>query len=181
MQPRVSFREIQNTLQNNLTTKQFTTHELLNCFEDADKISESHPHSKGIRFFGNKGKKRAIVKIQAHFRRYLCEKKLKEMKKVLSKVVFIQRKFRSYLQYAQTKEKIRGIQEEKIAKFKEMQREFRENYRRNEITRKVKYEIHVCSMSPSEWQRVTTENLNERQNAELSRIFRIATKSTPLI
>jgi len=34
-----------------------------------------HPYSKGIRFFGNKGKKRAIIKIQSHFRRYLCRKK----------------------------------------------------------------------------------------------------------
>ncbi len=55
----------------------------MNCFEDAERISENHPHSKGIRYFGHKGKKRAIVKIQSHFRRYLCEKRFEQLKKFM--------------------------------------------------------------------------------------------------
>ena len=39
-------------------------------------------------------------------RKYICKKKFKQLKEILKKVIFIQRKFRSFRAYSKTKQQI---------------------------------------------------------------------------
>lgn len=57
---------------------------------------------------------RAIIKIQSHFRRFLSERKLKQLKALLQKILLIQRSYRSYLMHSKTKALIAENQLKKI-------------------------------------------------------------------
>lgn len=45
-----------------------------------------------------------------------------------------------------------------ITKFKEIQAKFIENFRKREISSRVRYEIHVPSHNLEDWQKISSEN-----------------------
>jgi hypothetical protein len=68
-----------------------------------------------------KGKKRAVVKIQSHIRRYLCMKKFKHLKEIMVKVLKIQGKWKAILAHRDTQKKIVESQQAKLNLFNQMQ------------------------------------------------------------
>ena len=58
----------------------YKPHDILDCLENAEEISQSKNNRKGIRFYGNKGKMRAIVKLQAIWRGKIVFEKTKKIK-----------------------------------------------------------------------------------------------------
>ena len=116
---------------------------------------------------------RAIVKIQAIWRGKIAFEKAKKIKQMIRQIIIIQKAYRIHRQYMQTKRKIVQKCEERIKNFHAKQKEFEETYRMKELTKQVKYEVHINSYSVSDWQRFSTENLLQKQNEDISRIFRI--------
>ena len=81
----------------------YKPHDILDCLENSEEISSKNQNKKGIRFYGNKGKIRAIVKIQASWRGKLGFEKAKKIKEMIRKITIIQRSYRLHRQFLNTK------------------------------------------------------------------------------
>jgi hypothetical protein len=79
--------------------------------------------------------------------------------------------------YRKTKRLIYERQLKKIADFKALQEDFARNYRKNQLTAREQYEIHIPSHNYPEWQKISSENYLEQQNSEICRIFKVAQKN----
>jgi hypothetical protein len=91
---------------------------LLGCLENPEKISEKNFKKPGIRYYGNKGKIRAIIKIQSCMRGKIVFKRVNKLKEIVKKVIKIQRAYQNYRLYLKTKDKIREREFEKWSWFK---------------------------------------------------------------
>ena len=76
----------------------------IDMYIDGEKISEENGKKSGIRFYGNKGKMRAIIRIQACARGKITFDKCKKIKMMVIKVRKIQAAFRNYLFFLKIKE-----------------------------------------------------------------------------
>ena len=101
---------------------------------------------------------RAVVKIQSHVRKFFEVKKYRVLIKQWRSAKKIQAQFRCFMLYKGTKQRIFERQMTKITKFKEIQTKFIENFRKREISSRVRYEIHLPSHNLEDWQKISSEN-----------------------
>jgi hypothetical protein len=153
-------------------TRDYGAHQLLGCFENGEEISEAYQNSCALKFYGRKGKIRAATIIQASWRRKAASKKARKLQEMCTSARTIQKAYRNYRRYQRTKDILFQNSLEKYARFAQRQKEFQCGYRLNEMTKRIKYEIHICSDSQSEWQRLSSHHFAQKQNSYITRIFR---------
>ena len=100
-------------------------------------------------------------------------------KSLLGKVTKIQKIWRNCLAAKQARQKITQSIHAKIEKSKELTAALSKDW--NIIKCCPRFEVHVCSYSLEEFKRITMLNLKERENCQITRIFRAAEIDTHVI
>lgn len=128
----------------------------------------NHPKKK---FKGPDGYRLAATCIQKYYRRHRAYGNYKQLKFLIAMATVIQRKYRLWQIKHKTRKKIKKINADSYKVWLKMQEEFRKNW--GTIKTEKRVEIHINSFSLSEMQRLSTEKFKQKENSQMSRIFRV--------
>ncbi len=95
-----------------------------------------------------------------------------KFRSLLGKVLVIQRYWRTCLQTKRARRQVFEAIGAKLERHNNLQKEFSKNW--NIIKTSNRFEIHICSYSLEEFKRITMKHLKQRENNQITRIFRAA-------
>lgn len=121
----------------------------------------------------------AAVRIQSNFRGHRARKTMKQTYDYLRKVKKIQKNLRKGLQLAATRALIRNRNLDALQSHHDQQADFQDQW--DVVENSPRTEIHVSSYSNSEYTRLTMEKFLQRENIQISRIFRVSDPNLTLI
>jgi IQ domain-containing protein H len=116
------------------------------------------------------GQKLAAVMITSFFKMIFSKKFYKNMSLLLRKVKIIQRHWRMCLLIKKSRQNVLANINDKIKRHEALQKEMSKQW--NLIKTSNRYEIHVCSYSLEEFKRLTIRSLRQKENNQITRIFR---------
>ena len=119
----------------------------------------------------HRGKNLAATKIESLFKMIFDRKYAKKLKSLMRKVVVIQRHWKITLEYKRTRSKIMARISEKIDKSNSLIKKLMKNWELVKTSPKI--EIHICSISMEEFKRLSFPHMRQRENCQLTRIFRV--------
>ncbi len=122
-------------------------------------------------FMGINGKNIAVLKIQSFWRMWACKRDYRRIRVLIEKARIIQRSFRLFLQYKQTKFLIKQRNQQEIDLYFSLAGDFKANWPQIKLNKRI--EIHINSFSFQETRRLTMEKFLQRQNNQMTRIFNI--------
>lgn len=102
-----------------------------------------------------------------------------KMQDILKKIKLIQTMWKCYLKLKNTRETIRNNMLKLIERFEERQAVFKKNWEQIKLEKRV--EIHINSLSMAEIKRLTTEKFLQKENCQLSRIFKLLDPNVNII
>lgn len=143
--------------------------ELFDCLENKDMVLELIPNR--TEKLGDRIEKHLITRLQGFMRLWLGKKYYKKVKQFKSNFIFIQNWMRICFNYKILKRKIFMIYKSYQMEFDQRQEEFKREW--SMIKDQKRLEIHINSLGFDKFKRKTTNNFVNKQNLQLSRIFRL--------
>ncbi|CAD8110896.1 unnamed protein product [Paramecium sonneborni] len=153
-----------------------TFSDVIKCLLNKDEII---PYLYPRLFIGQDGLERAAEKIQATFKGYIQNKRFQQLKKLYKSALYIQRYFRRKQLKEQTKQKVFQRTNLIFKEFQKRQEVFQENWNQYKLYQRI--EIHLSSLCYSEYQRLTMDKFIQKENAQISRIFRAINPQVEII
>ena len=143
--------------------------QILNLFDNLTQVQKGYVLSR-TKYSGDQGKVAAIIKAQSVIRMYLQREKYHKMQLQNHKSADIQRWWKGCLRLRETRSRIKQNNLDIIQRFRETQDTFARQWDVLRFHKRV--EVHISSWTGDEMQRVRTERLKQRENTQVSRIFR---------
>ncbi|KRX06754.1 Protein kinase-like domain [Pseudocohnilembus persalinus] len=147
-----------------------TLDHLVDCIVNKENL-KNYWKIPGRKYNGEQGKLRAILKIQSTIRMFLGRKQFEKYLSFYRKVKKIQNCAKIYLGFKRTKKRIQQKNEQIYQQFQELQARFKEEW--GIIQNKQRIEVHINSFSFDEIKRITMQKQMQRENLQISRIFRL--------
>ena len=143
---------------------------LMDCIVNQEQVA---PYVKIISrlFKGPNGKELAAIVIQKNVRMYQVYTEYNRTKFFKNKVKIIWRCYLMYRLKMKTRLAIEHKFRDHLYVWREMMQEFKKKW--PEIKRKRRVEIHINSLSITEMKRLSMEKFLQRENMQISRVFRL--------
>ncbi|CAK90310.1 unnamed protein product (macronuclear) [Paramecium tetraurelia] len=144
-----------------------TLSDIVKCIQNKDEII---PYLFPRLFIGQDGLERAAEKIQAAFKGYIQFRRFQQLKTLYKSTIYIQKYFRRKQQKELTKQRVLQRTNSIYKEFLQRQTMFQDNWNQYKLYPRV--EIHLSSLNYSEYQRLTMDKFIQKENSQISRIFR---------
>ena len=150
--------------------------QLLECVVNQDDVC---PKLKipALMYKGKNGATRAAVKIQTAWRRFYQVKQFTKLKTFLKTVMRIQRQIKCFLEYQQTKNRIKQQQERYLEEYREIEKKFKKDWPTLKNQKRV--EIHICNLTFNE--ELPIDEFLHKQNLQITRLAALSDPSVEII
>jgi IQ domain-containing protein H len=128
---------------------------------------------------GPKGFELAATMIQKQYRYYRAYSNFRQLKFLMSRATYIQRKYRLFQIKNKTKIKLRQLMEDRYENWNDMQDQFKIMW--PTIKSRKRIEIHINSFSLDEMQRISIEKFKQKENSQLNRLFNMKDPKVEII
>ena len=152
--------------------------DLIFCISNKD-LNKYGLDMKNEMLFIEKIREILIIKIQKSIRKYLANKKCKLLRYQNNQVIKIQTWYRGMLTYNEIQKKLEYIRQIKKENFNSIQESFKENW--NDINELPRIEIHLNSLSYSNYKNTTIDKFSEKESLQLNRLIRLIDPNIEII
>jgi len=161
-----------------LDLEKYSRDDILSCVTNKVQVSEAINNPKN-KFKGPNGPVLAVLKIQTAWRRHKAFSAFAQLKFLMIQATIIQRKFRLFQLKKSTKIKVRQLNDQSRAVWRDMQNEFRKCW--PDIKRGRRIEVHINSYTVAEMKRMSVEKLKQKENSQILRIFAVKDPNVDVI
>jgi hypothetical protein len=143
--------------------------ELFDCLDNKEMVLELLPNRMEV--VTDEMELQLVLRLQSFWKAHMARKYFRTIKLLKKNFVFLQGWMRIFYKHKVMKRRIFKMNQDYQLEFNERQEEFKVQW--SQLKNEKRLEIHINSLGYDKFKRTTTNNYREKQNLQMSRMFRL--------